>query len=100
MPTRQAIHTIKDAISHVDLDEVTEHAKTGLDRLKDLPQNVGDDEKRLSLIGGGALGLIGLTRLNKASGWLMLGVGAALLFRGSTGHCGLYSSLGVDTSKK
>lgn len=100
MQSRQAIRSVKDAISHVDIDEVTEQAKSGLDRLKHLPQNVGDDEKRLSIIGGGALGAIGLARLNHLSGWLMLGAGAALIIRGTTGHCGLYSALGVDTKNK
>ena len=100
MPTRNAIASVKDAISHVDIDQVTDQAKHGLDRFRNLPENVGADEKRLSVIGGSALGAIGLARIGRPSGWLLLGIGAALILRGTTGHCGLYSALGVDTKHK
>ena len=100
MQTRNAIKSVKDAISHVDVDEVTQQARSGLDKLQHLPQNVGQDEKRLSIIGGSALGAIGLARISRPTGWLLLGIGAALIFRGTTGHCSMYSALGIDTKNK
>jgi uncharacterized membrane protein len=60
--------------------------------------NVGDTERWASLAGGGLLALYGLSRGN----WLGFGLaaaGASLVYRGLTGHCGLYSSLGVNTSE-
>ena len=99
MPTRQALHSIKDAISHVDVDRVAEQAKSGVDKLKSLPQNVGDNERKLSVLGGSALGAIALTRLTRPSGWLLLGAAAGLIIRGTTGHCGVYSALDVNTKK-
>lgn len=100
MSTRSALKDMKQAVREVDLDAVTEQARSGWAQLQNLPQNVGEDEKRLSLIGGAALGAIGLARIGHLSGWLALGAAAALLVRGTTGHCALYSKMGVDTSNK
>ncbi|HJU06698.1 MAG TPA: SRPBCC family protein [Nitrospiraceae bacterium] len=60
-------------------------------------QNVGETERWISLIGGGALALYGLTRLS-ARGLLIAGLGGALASRGLTGHCSVYQALGVDTA--
>jgi uncharacterized membrane protein len=58
--------------------------------------NVGETERLLSAIGGGAFLLYGLRR---SFGSLALAVGGGmLLYRGLTGHCRVYQSLGVDTS--
>jgi uncharacterized membrane protein len=58
--------------------------------------NVGETERLLSAIGGGALLLHGLRR---SFGSLALAVGGGmLLYRGLTGHCRVYQSLGFDTS--
>ena len=100
MSTRQAIKSVKEAVSHVDVDAITDQARSGLDKFKHLPVNVGHDEQRLSIIGGAALGAIGLARITRPSGWLALGIGAALIIRGTTGHCGLYHALGIDTKDK
>jgi uncharacterized membrane protein len=59
-------------------------------------QNVGEAERWISLIGGGALALYGLTRLN-ARGLFIAGLGGALASRGLTGHCSVYQAIGVDT---
>ena len=100
MSTRAALKSVKDAVSHVDVDAVTDQANTTWDKIKHLPQNISTDEQRISVIGGAALGAVGLVRLDRVTGWLALGAGAALIIRGMTGHCGLYSALGIDTKNK
>jgi uncharacterized membrane protein len=57
--------------------------------------NVGDTERMLSAIAGGALALYGLRR-GSLGGLLLAGLGAALGYRGLTGHCGVYERLGID----
>jgi uncharacterized membrane protein len=59
--------------------------------------NVGDTERTVSAVAGGALALYGITR-GSLGGWLLAGLGAALGYRGISGHCGLYEKLGVDAS--
>jgi uncharacterized membrane protein len=61
--------------------------------------NVNDTERIISGVGGGALAAYGLTR----GDWLGAGLailGASLLYRGTTGYCGMYDAIGVDTSEK
>jgi uncharacterized membrane protein len=57
--------------------------------------NVGNAERLLSVIGGGALALFGLHRI-RISGLALIALGAALIYRGVKGHCGVYESLGID----
>jgi uncharacterized membrane protein len=58
--------------------------------------NVGDLERVLSLLAGGALALYGLRR---SFGYLALVAGGgALIYRGFTGYCAAYKALGVNTS--
>ncbi len=59
--------------------------------------NVGNVERWVSAIAGGALALYALGRrsIPAAAGGLL---GGALLYRGATGHCALYHALGIDTS--
>ncbi|MGI8995695.1 MAG: SRPBCC family protein [Pyrinomonadaceae bacterium] len=59
--------------------------------------NVGESERYISAIGGGALALYGLTRGSLAGVALAL-VGGGLLYRGVTGHCDVYEALGVRTA--
>lgn len=59
------------------------------------PVNVGDKERMLSAIAGGALTLYGLRR-GSLGGLLLAGLGAALGHRGLTGHCRMYAKLGLD----
>lgn len=59
--------------------------------------NVGDFERALSAIGGGALALLALRRRG-VSGLAMGVAGAELLRRGATGHCPVYEALGVNTA--
>jgi uncharacterized membrane protein len=61
-------------------------------------QNVGDAERWMSALGGGALALWGLWRRS----WAGLGAaaaGGALAWRGLSGWCGLYQALGIDRGR-
>lgn len=58
--------------------------------------NVGETERMVSAIAGGALALYGLRR-GSLGGLLVAGLGAALGYRGITGHCQLYDKLGIDS---
>jgi uncharacterized membrane protein len=61
--------------------------------------NVGDVERWLSLLGGGALALYGLRR-GTLGGLLAAGAGGCLLYRGVTGHCQIFESLGINTAHR
>lgn len=62
------------------------------------PINVGSPERWVSAISGGGLITYGL--LKRTPGSLALAVvGAAMLVRGSTGHCATYANLGVSTAE-
>ncbi|MDQ3799701.1 MAG: DUF2892 domain-containing protein [Acidobacteriota bacterium] len=69
------------------------------DFLANMENNVGTPERVLSSIGGGALLLYGIRR-GGIFGTLASLVGGSLAFRGVTGHCHLYQSLGIDTAEK
>jgi uncharacterized membrane protein len=59
--------------------------------------NVGQTERWVSAVGGGALALYGLTR-GSLGGIALALVGAALLQRGYTGHCSVYEATGINTA--
>jgi uncharacterized membrane protein len=59
------------------------------------PVNVGNTERMMSAIAGGALAMYGLRR-GSLGGLLIAGIGAALGYRGLTGNCQLYEKLGID----
>src|SRR5579884_3225224 len=61
------------------------------------PVNVGDTERLLSLLGGAALGLYGLSR-RSLGGLALAAVGGSLIYRGASGHCAAYQTLGVSTA--
>ena len=57
--------------------------------------NVGDLERWLSLLGGG---LLALSIVRRSLGTVvLLGGAGALLYRGWTGHCALYQTMGLST---
>ena len=60
--------------------------------------NVGWTERKLSLVGGGALLLLGLGRRGLGSLGLAT-IGGAMLYRGATGHCPLYGTLHLNTAE-
>jgi uncharacterized membrane protein len=59
--------------------------------------NVGRHERWLSMVAGGMLAAYGLARRSKPGGVAAL-AGAAMLYRGATGHCDVYQALGVNRS--
>ncbi len=59
--------------------------------------NVGDKERLFSILGGGALGLFGLSRFS-LGGLALAAVGGSLVYRGMSGHCSLYQSLDISTA--
>jgi len=65
-------------------------------RAVDSGVNVGDFERVLSVVGGGALALYGLRR-SLGNLLLMLG-GGALIYRGLTGYCAAYQAMGITTA--
>jgi len=58
--------------------------------------NVGQTERWISALGGGALALYGVTR-GSLGGIALALVGAALVQRGYSGHCNLYEAMGYST---
>src|SRR4051812_45055043 len=60
------------------------------------PVNVGDAERQVSIAAGSILALLGMSR-RSVPGILIAGVGGAMIYRGATGHCGMYERLGYDT---
>jgi uncharacterized membrane protein len=60
--------------------------------------NVGSTERLCSSLAGGALVLLGLSRMSLA-GLVLAGLGGSLLYRGTTGQCQLYKALGVNTAE-
>ena len=57
--------------------------------------NVGNAERIFSIVGGAVLGLYGLGRI-RISGVAFAALGGALIYRGVTGHCNAYQSMGID----
>ena len=59
--------------------------------------NVGQSERLVSLLGGGLLTWYGLSR--RSTGGMALAIlGGGLLYRGATGHCTAYATMGIDTN--
>jgi len=59
---------------------------------------VGENERLLSTVGGALLGFYGLSR-GSVLGLGLAAIGGALVYRGLTGHCSMYASLGVNTAQ-
>jgi uncharacterized membrane protein len=57
--------------------------------------NVGRIERWLAMVAGGALAAYGFKRRSTPAGTAAL-AGAALLYRGATGHCSVYQALGIN----
>ncbi len=60
--------------------------------------NVGNDERLLSKVAGGALLFLGLEQ-RSFSGLMLAAIGGAMLYRGFSGDCKVYRALGIDTSE-
>jgi uncharacterized membrane protein len=61
--------------------------------------NVGQTERLVSTVGGGVLLAAGLFR-GGLKGLVAAGLGAALVYRGQTGHCCLYDAIGANTAEQ
>jgi uncharacterized membrane protein len=61
-------------------------------------KNVSEPERWISVIGGSALAAYGL-KMRSIPGLVLAGVGGALVWRGATGHCHLYESIGITTAE-
>jgi uncharacterized membrane protein len=72
---------------------------TGMRRWGREGTNVGETERLLSALGGGALTLYGLKR-GDARGLFSALLGAIIMQRGLTGHCQFYGALGVSTADR
>lgn len=59
--------------------------------------NLGKNERILSVLGGGALAVLGLRRKG-VQGTILGLAGGALVHRGVTGYCQVYGALGIDRS--
>lgn len=57
--------------------------------------NIGEKERLATVISGGALTVLGISKRTPA-GWAMALLGGGLIYRSVTGHCGLYQALGID----
>jgi uncharacterized membrane protein len=63
--------------------------------------NVGDMERKVSMVGGGLMAAFGVYRLVKkgwADGSAMILTGGGMIARGATGHCMAYQALGMNTA--
>jgi uncharacterized membrane protein len=65
----------------------------------DAKQNVSNPERWVSVVAGATIAGYGLAR-RKLSGLALAGLGGALLWRGATGNCPVYGSLGVSTHRE
>lgn len=61
-------------------------------------RNLSDSERWISIGAGAGLFVYGLTR-RSWPGWLLAGLGGALIRRGATAHCDVYGALGINTSR-
>ena len=61
--------------------------------------NISQPERLASIIGGGSLIAFGLQRKSLA-GFGLATLGGALIYRGATGHCNMYQTLGVNSARK
>jgi Protein of unknown function (DUF2892) len=57
--------------------------------------NVGEVERAVSLVVGAALAVRAIQRMDVAN-LALAAIGAGLIFRGASGHCGLYKALGMQ----
>lgn len=60
--------------------------------------NVGPNERAMSSVGGAILAGLGVEK-GGLTGLALAALGAALVYRGQTGHCSLYAATGVNTNR-
>ena len=72
-------------------------ARAGKQPAKQTSVNVNEVERIGSVLLGGGLAAVGLSR-GSLPGWLLAAAGGALVYRGVTGNCKLYQQLGINTA--
>jgi len=72
------------------------HGGNGVQGRQPSRVNVGENERNVSMAAGAILGLQGLSR-GTLAGLFETAVGGFLIYRGATGSCAVYQSLGLDT---
>ncbi len=67
--------------------------------LNSTEQNVSEPERWISVIAGSAIAAYGL-KMRSIPGLVLAGVGGALVWRGASGHCMVYESMGISTAEE
>ena len=86
------MESMQEALENAGITNTQENAG------RDSEVNVGQTERWVSGLAGGALALYGLTRRTWGGAVLAL-VGGTLIYRGSTGHCYMYQAAGINTAE-
>ena len=60
-------------------------------------RNINDPERWISVVAGSAVAAYGL-KLRSLPGLVLAAVGGALVWRGATGHCPVYETLGISSA--
>jgi uncharacterized membrane protein len=60
-------------------------------------RNISEVERWMSIAGGTALALYGISR-RRGSGWVVAALGGLLVQRGTSGHCHTYDLFGINTA--
>jgi uncharacterized membrane protein len=60
-------------------------------------RNISELERWMSIAGGTALALYGMSR-RRGSGWVLAALGGLLVQRGTSGHCHTYDLFGINTA--
>jgi uncharacterized membrane protein len=60
-------------------------------------RNISEFERWMSIAGGTALALYGISR-RRAGGWVLAAFGGLLVRRGTSGHCHTYDLFGINTA--
>lgn len=82
----------------VEFEERPDLEKSNHSEPRNGDQNVGNVERIISAVGGGAL--VGYALKSRTKSSIVLGaIGAGLLYRGATGHCDAYEKLGINTAE-
>jgi len=86
----------REAGTHSGRTAAETDARASLQGSDALVMNVSTNERILSLFAGSAITLLGL-RQRSNFGAILAAVGGMMIYRGTTGHCPIYSALGTDT---
>lgn len=73
------------------------HASCDMSHAMKHEKNINDPERWMSVIVGSALAAYGLKK-RSIGGFALSAIGGAMVWRGATGHCMVYESLGVSSA--